>query len=203
MAPIYDSDLAEERYSKDEWSRYELWEKVEIRLLRRKRLWITGAFLGYLCLSSIPVVMDRLPKWTSLAAMRRLAFEVNRIKLEAGVSHAAYRIRFMGGGSLEYSVERLPNCSGGAVEVVRSGELIYGTEAKQYSLVSPEQGLVMGIDGFVDSICYDYLAGSDVVLRGKALAGFGIMPVNDLTSNRMDRLSTLLVSGPSAEISFE
>jgi hypothetical protein len=30
-----------------------------------------------------------------------------------------------------------------------------------------------------------------------------VIPVNDLTDKRMDRLAVLVVSGPSAEISFE
>jgi hypothetical protein len=203
MAPIYDSDLAEERFSKNEWNQYELWEKVEVRLRWRKRLWIAAACVGYLCLSSIPVVMDRMPRWKALTATRHLAEQINRIKLEAASSHSAYRIRFKGDGQLSYVVERTPSCSAGTSEVVRSGELMHETEAGQYVLVGPSQGNDLGIGGFFESFCYDYLSGSDVVLRGENLAGFGVMPVNDLTSKRTDRLAVLVVTGPSAEITFE
>ena len=34
MVPIYESDVAEERWSKSEWNHYELWEKVEQRVRR-------------------------------------------------------------------------------------------------------------------------------------------------------------------------
>ncbi len=203
MVPIYDSDLAEERYSKDEWSQYELWEKVENRLRRRRRLWIAGACLGFLCLSSIPIVIERAPKWASLSATRRLAEEINAIKIEASLSHAAYRIRFQGSGRLDYAVEKLANCSSGGGETVRSGSLMNGPRESEYALVGPEAGKRLGIDGFVESICYDYLSGSDVVLSGEGLAGFGVAPVNDLTGDRTDRLAVLLVSGPSAEVTFE
>jgi hypothetical protein len=203
MAPIYDTDLAEERFSKDEWNQYELWEKVEIRMRRRKRLWIGAACVAFVLLSSVPIVMDRLPKWKSLGASRRLAQEINRIKRDASLSHSAFRIRFAGNGSMDFVVERGPSCSGQVTAVERSGSLMPARDSGTYELVPPAQGSELGVKGFTESICYDYLAGSDVVLRGDNLVGFGIMPVNDVTDRRMDRLAILIASGPSAEISFE
>jgi hypothetical protein len=203
MAPIYDTDLADERFAKDEWNRYELWEKVEVRLRRRKRLWVGATCLVFLCLSSVPIVMDRLPKWRALAASRRLGQEINRIKREASREHAAFRIRFAGQGSLEYAVERASSCSDQSPRVERRGSLIMGSTASGFALLTPEQGSSLGVQGFSDSICYDYLAGSDAILRDRPLVGFGIAPVNDLAEGRSDRLAILLASGPSAEISFE
>jgi hypothetical protein len=203
MAPIYDTDLAEERFSKDEWGRYELWEKVEVRLRRRKRLWIGAACFIFICLSSVPIVMDRSPKWKALAASRRLGQEINRIKRDASTQHAAYRLRFKGDGNLAYVIEKSENCSSAVASSEREGALVYGNDASQFTLVSPKTGDELGISGFVESICYDYLSGSDAILRGEPLVGFGIMPVNDVTEKRTDRLAILLASGPSAEISFE
>lgn len=48
MVPIYDSDVAEERWSKAEWRNYELWEKLEQRQIRKKRLWIMATILVFL-----------------------------------------------------------------------------------------------------------------------------------------------------------
>ena len=203
MAPIYDTDLATERFAKDEWNSYELWEKTEVRFQRRKRIWVAAAFVAFLFFSSIPVVMDRLPKWKSLGAARRLAQEINQIKRDAGRAHAAYRIRFLGEGSLDYVVEQSSNCSEPSSKRERSGQLLKGEDIGQYILVGPSQGGELGIRGFTESICYDYLSGSDVVLRGDTLVGFGIIPVNDLTQKRTDRLAVVLTSGPSAELSFE
>jgi hypothetical protein len=205
MAPIYDTDLADERFAKDEWNRFELWEKIEIRLRRRKRLWIGATAVAFVALSSVPIVMDRTPKWQALSATRRLAEEINGIKREANAAHAAIRIRFAGGGSLSYVVEKLPSCSAAAGPAValRSGALLEPEKARGLRLLDRAKGTELGIGGFAESICYDYLAGSDVTLRGEPFAGFGIMPVNDLAEKRVDRLAILLATGPSADISFE
>ena len=66
-------------------------------------------------------------------------------------------------------------------------------------------GGAWGVAGLGSSFCYDYLAGSEAVLGGKRLAGFAIAPVKDLALEpvRKDRVSVLLLAGPSAEISFE
>ncbi|MGK5084959.1 hypothetical protein WDW37_16850 [Bdellovibrionota bacterium FG-1] len=203
MAPIYDTDLATERFAKDEWSNYELWEKVEVRLRRRKRFWIGAAVVAFLSLSSVPIVTDRLPQWKALAATRRLAQEINQLKREASQHHGAFRIRFLGGGSLAYRIERTFSCSATAFEVVREGTLVTLSDLPKFVLLSPEQGANMGIRGFSESFCYDFLAGSDSVLRGETMVGFGIMPVNDVTQARSDRIAILLTAGPSGEISFE
>lgn len=203
MAPIYDSDLAEERFAKEGWNQYELWEKVEVRLRRRKRLWVLGAAAVFVCLSSIPIAMDRAPKWSAVAASRRLANEINRIKLDAIRSHAAYRIRFASPGSLDYVVERAQSCSDASPKPERAGSLAAPGSAGAFSLLTAADGARLGLQGLTDSICYDYLAGSDATLRGEPMVGFGIMSVNDLTEGRADRLAILIASGPSAEISFE
>ena len=50
MVPIHDTDVAEERWSQAEWENYELWEKVELKLKRKKQLWILATFLVFLAL---------------------------------------------------------------------------------------------------------------------------------------------------------
>jgi hypothetical protein len=202
MAPIYDSDLAEERYSKEEWNRYELWERIELRLRRRRRLWILAASIAFVGVSSIPIVLDRLPKWRSLAATRRLAEELNSVKRDAIQAQAAYRLRFLGGGRTRFVVERLASCSADSGVEVRTGDLL-GDGDRDYAVLSPRAGEALGTAGFSEAFCYDYLSGSGVIIAGGELSGFGVIPVNDLTTGRYDRLSVLLVSGPSAEISFE
>lgn len=198
MVPIHDTDIAEERWSQGEWQHYELWEKVEVRLRRRKWIWILSAAMVFVLLSAVPILMERWPKWVGLAAVRRLAQEVNRIKRDAGVEHAAFRIRFDGDGSLRYSVEKAFGCQDPGVSVVRTGSLVAESRLSDYRLMR-------GGSGLVDSFCYDYLAGSEAVLRGESVVGFGVMPAKDLTApeGRVDRASVILLSGPSAEISFE
>ncbi len=203
MVPIYDTDIAEQRWQQSDWEQYELWEKVELRLRRNKILWMIATAFVSLTLCSVPIIMDRSWKWSTLAAARRLGQEINRIKREAGVNHAAYRIRFSEDGSLAYRVERSSSCSDPGFTITRVGSLVSDSKLTHFALLDSAKGIELGIPGLVKDVCYDYLAGSDAVLRGDAVSGFGIVPVNDLAEQREDRLSVLLVAGPSADVSFE
>jgi hypothetical protein len=204
MAPIYESDIAQSRWDKADWENYELWEKVAQRHRRKHRLWIAATAVVFAVLSSIPIVIDRADKWSTLAATRRLGEEINRIKRAAGVEHVAYRLRFVDGGKLEYRIERAPSCTDPHPQVVRTGRLFKGEEAlAKFALMSPAAGLESGIPGLITEICYDYLSGSDTVLKDESVAGFGIAPVKDLAQHRQEHLSILLLNGPSASVVFD
>lgn len=205
MVPIHDTDIAEERWSQAEWQHYELWEKVEAKIKRRKWLWITGAGFVFLALSSVPIITDRLPWWNSLSASRKLANEIGALKRDATLHRAAYRIRFDADGSLRYAIEKGASCGDSGATVVRKGALLKKSRLDEYALISPKASETLGISGLGTSFCYDYLAGSEAVLTGQKLSGFAIAPVKDLASEpaRKDRVSVLLLAGPSAEISFE
>jgi hypothetical protein len=204
MAPIHESDIAEKRWNEAEWKHYELWEKVELRLRRRKRIWIGSTIALFLILSAVPILIDRIPKWAALTAINRLAREINHIKTEATIAKKAYRVRFVGGGSLSYVVEASESCAGtGGWTAIREKSLLGKDTAEKYAIVDSERGRTLNLPGLVDSFCYDYLSGGAHVLEGSSVVGFGIMPVKDLTEGRSDRLSLLLLSGPSAEIFFD
>ena len=203
MVPIHDTDIAVERWNRAEWQHYELWERLELKLRKRRRLWILGTIILFLLLSSIPIVQDQAPAWKSLSASRRLAQEINWVKRNAGVNHHAYRLRFTDFGTLDYVIEQANGCSDLQGVPVRNGSLMKESDRGQFVLIDPAQGQNMGIPGLVTEFCYDFLSGSGAILEGKSLVGFAILPAKDLTDRRMDRVSTLLLSGPSAEISFE
>lgn len=203
MAPIYDTDIAQSRWDTADWENYELWEKVAHRHRRHRRNWIATTAVVFVLLSSIPIVMDRWDKWSTLAASRRLALEINRLKRDAGIEHAAYRLRFVEGGALEYRIEKATSCSDPQPVVSRTGRLFEGTAFSSYLLMSSAMGTEAGIPGLIQDFCYDYLSGSDTVLKGETIAGFGIAPVKDLAEKRLDRISILLVSGPSAMPVFD
>jgi hypothetical protein len=220
MVPIYDSDLAEDRWSKAEWSHYELWEKVDQRIRKHKRLWIAATVLVFILLSSIPVIIEQRPKWRSLSAARKLGQEINWMKSEAAIHHSAYRIRFEGTGSLRYEVETADHCGNrgnraamangmgsvtgdpAAFKSVRSGSLLASGD-ESFVLLSREQGQRLNIPQLLESYCYDPLQGGQAEGSADDIAAFAIIPVNDLSVGRMDRLSVLLLSGASAELSFE
>ncbi len=203
MVPIHDTDVAEERWSQSEWQNYELWEKVESRFKRKRQLWILATIVVFIVLSSIPLVSERWPKWMTRRISRNLAQEMNRIKREASIDRAAYRLRFTTDGKLDFIVERLPECSASKGTLVRMGSLVKESLRDDYLWVSSGRGVELGVPGLVSEFCYDYLTGSASALRGNTVNGFGIIPANDLTEKRLDRLTVLLLTGPSAESSFD
>lgn len=205
MVPIYESDVAEERWSKTEWNHYELWEKVEQRIRRYNRLWIAATALVFLLLSSVPIVMDQYPHWTALAATRRLGQEIDSMKREAAVAHTPFRLRFIQAGEngVAFQVEKLDKCSSPTGTVVRTGSLVSPNQISKYRFLTRQMGESLSIPGLLEEFCYDPLQGSETAVRGENVAGFAIAPVKDLTDRRTDRIAVLLLMGPSAELSFE
>ena len=174
MAPIHDTDLASDRWAKAEWEQYELWEKIELKLRRRKWLGIAATACVFLGLSSIPIVMDHRPKWTAVALSRHLADQIGALKRDAAISHRAFRIRFAGDGSTDYVVESAFSCNGGdlAWSKVRIGSLQAKATVQDFAVLSSAQGRSLGVPGLVETLCYDPQAGSDIESRGDPLAGF-------------------------------
>ncbi len=204
MVPIYDTDQAEERWLKAKWDQYELWNKVEIRLRKQKRLWILATLFLFLILSSVPVLMNKWPKWVGLLAMRELAQLVNQMKREASLTHSAYMIRFDPIQTLQYQIFKKGSCQEvGPGQSVQSGHLLDELLLGSYVLLSPENGKALNIPGLKMSFCYDSLTGNEWTTRNEEIIGFGIMSAKDLTEGRQDRVSVLLISGPNGELSFD
>lgn len=206
MVPIYESDVAEERWTKAEWSHYELWERIEHRIRRHKRLWILATILVFLVLSAIPTVLEQGARWTCLSATRRLAQEITRMKREAAIEHAPYRIHFLSAqdeNSVIYQVERVEKCSSTTGTLIRTGSIVSASQTSLFRLMSPQTGAKLSIPGLLQDFCYDPLLGSSPFAQGEVTAGFAVIPVKDLADHRIDRMSILLLNGPSGEASFE
>ncbi len=208
MPPIHETDIAAERWSKGEWDHYELWEKIELRLRRRKYLWIAGAVILFLIFSAIPIVIDRSPKWMALKASRHLAQVINEMKRDAGLTEQALQIRFKD-GSLNYVIEKVSSCAQPTNPVLLSeGSLLKGSFASSFRMMNAQDSRDLKIPGLIEHFCYDPLLGSEYSSDPNALYGFGIAPTLDLTVKpmteaRLDRISILFLQGQSAEISFE
>jgi hypothetical protein len=207
MVPIHDTDLAQERWAQTEWEHYELWEKLEVKLRRRKAFWIGATVLLFFLLSSVPILIEHWPKWIALSANRNLSQQINRLKTMAGQpsdqDHRAFRLRFSADHRLSYSIEKLNTCADTAGQLVESGNVVRNSQLENYALLSPEEGKSMGIPGLVESICFDSLNGSEQSSKEESISGFGIISVKDLAEKRADRVSILIFKGPSAESSFE
>jgi len=203
MAPIYDTDLADERWTKAEWNNYEFWEKVESRRRRKNALWVFATALVFLALSSVPIVVDQKPKWLSRRAARLMGQEINRVKREASVDRAAYRIRFEGDGALSYVVEKASSCKEGQFTPVRSGALVAPDLLSQLVVLDRGVGEQAGVPGLGRQFCYDPLQGSESGDEARSLAAFGFIPARDLSERRFDRVTVLLLNGPSADATFD
>jgi hypothetical protein len=201
MVEMDDADLDEQRFFQKTWQNYELWEKVEARFRRKRLLWILATLFLVFFFSAIPVVTDRFPYWQSRFAAEQLAQEMNRMKREAMVNRESYRIRFLDPSSLSYTVEKVQHCSDAQGVKLRTSELRQTSEALAW--LPPSQGEALGIPGLVSDFCYDPWLGNHWSLQGQPLVGFAILPAQDLQSHRLDRLSILLIQGPSAEMIFD
>ncbi|MBL7715011.1 MAG: hypothetical protein JNL01_06045 [Bdellovibrionales bacterium] len=204
MDPILESDLGTERWAKAEWRTFELWERIEARLKRRKRIIIGSAVVVFFMLSSIPVVQDRLPAWRSRMAARDLAREISRAQVLAGISFSAIRLRFTDRKRMTFEVTGHTDCrhteSGFPI---RAGILKSRSELQ---ILSKDQQGNFGLAQLVDEFCFQSREG---VSFAKATdpnvqaLGFAVLPAADVDAMRSDRLSLLVLSGPSAEISYE
>ena len=203
MVPIHDTDVAEQRWSDAEWETYELWEKVEARLKRKRRLWIVGTIVLFLVLSSVPIVVSRAPKWKTRSIARQLALEINQLKKDASVQRTAFRLSFPSPSSLTFLVHRMNGCGLPEADLVRTGVLTQDVRGADYMILRKQDGSDLGIPGLVQEICYDPLNGSNQDGAQSSAVAFGIIPVKDLTEKRLDRLTVLLLTGLSAEISFD
>lgn len=202
MAPIHDTDLAEERWAKAEWENFELWEKIDQRLRKRRRLWIAATVVAFLLLSSVVIVRQRLPFWKSLQATHQLAREIGRLRRDAALLRGAFRITFRGHGSLIYDVTLAKTCQENGVPI-RSGRLLSVRDEKSFALVEPKVAVRLGMTRVLESFCFHSLTGSELTASQRSEHGFAVIPTEDLDAGRSDRMAVVLVSGTSAEISTE
>ena len=138
MVPFHDTDVEGERWSQAEWVNYELWEKVEIRKKRRKRLLLLAAAFIWFCLSAVPILTERWPRWIARSLIRHCAQQVNQVKLEAVIRKAPVRIRFQG---LAYTMEVVHSCQDAQGVEIRSGTLSHHRES-QFRVLQAEDGLL-------------------------------------------------------------
>src|SRR5580658_9305807 len=112
MVPIYETDLtAEPGLSPADWRNYELWEKIELRRRRARRLWILGTLVVFMALLSIPTIMGSRGKWRSQVLARELAQTLVSLKKEAAVRRMPQVITFAPDGSLRYRIETVLRCT--------------------------------------------------------------------------------------------
>src|SRR5690606_35573997 len=101
--------------------------------------------------------------------------------------------------SIKYVVDRAESCESEQWEKVSSEPL--GPE--DYTLLSSADGQKIGVSRLLDQICYDPLQGRYIVNGDEKTFAFGLIPVKDLADQSVQRVSLVMLEGPSAEISLE
>ena len=202
MAPVYDTDVSNDRWSKEQWRNYELWEKVEARLRRQRRTWVFAACAVFVGLLSVPVFVESLPHWRAIAASRLLSNEISWMKHQVALSHKAMQLRFV--SDTDYVIEMADRCRDQGMSEIRSGKLF---QNGGFMVIRPEQAAELGLSGLVDRFCFDPYKGNAIYKQTQQAVGFALVPATDLTDRhgerRLNRVAVTLLTGPSAEISFD
>jgi len=207
MAPIYDTDLEDERWEKEGWKNFELWEKISQRLKKKRRIIVFAVVLIFLFLSSVPVYWDRLPYWEGLSLSYQLRTEILNLKKSAVVEHRAFRLRFIDdadGNGLSYVVESLVSCQSTNAQFVREGTFYVGVFDSEVKRVGKSDAALYNLQEVADELCYDPIEGAYYGSLEKDKALFVFSRANDLTSEdkRVDRVRFITVEKLTAEISF-
>jgi len=226
MAPIHDTDIAEKRWSDEEWRQFELWEKIETRIRRRRRLWIAMAMAGFLVLSSVPTAMDRWPKWVSRRVARQVAQEVNRLRSQAILDAKAYRLSFLDAPGLAFRVDSAESCDRfqTAAREEKSGFFLssrFGRRiSNQFKILTPSEGADLGIPVLRSEICFDGIDLMGRLEENSAAPGavepskpdrpddlksfaIAVAQTSESAKSRPDHLSVVVLTGPSFEVDFE
>ena len=209
MAPIQESDQAESRWETAEWSRYELWEKVEIRLRRRRWVWISITVVAFFMLSAVPVWQELSPKWKSLREARRLADQINAFKRQA--IEKQIRLRLTAISPTELEIRRVDQCRGDEKPSDLGDRSRISLGSDEVRFLTPETGDKLGIPGVTNDYCFSpWSEDSAPVDPSAPKAVFGLIPPQDLDANsvtglgpRNDRISLVVIDGGSEEPRFE
>jgi len=202
MVPIHESDVAENRWKDDEWRQFELWERIELRL-RRKKIWIVLAVaFVFVAILAVPIIQDRLPKWRALNAMRVLAVRANQMKVDAAALGVPLRLRIENSAEgPQYLIERVERCNSASTARAWGGGSVFDHPeiGSEFVVFEPKDAAKLGLERVTTDVCYDP-TGLEASERIQAL---GILSAKDLTSGRLDRASFLNFSGLFAEIDFD
>jgi hypothetical protein len=201
MAPIHDTDVAEERWQQEQWRTFELWEKIALRLRKKKRLWVVLAVVVFLGISAIPPIQDRMPYWSARRHAVGVGLLINELKILAATEHRSFELVFSSPGTLRYQILKREYCSSTVGEIVREGVLSTLSEP-EHAIITRTQAQSFGIPGVIERLCVSPLSGAKFERSEKGLAGFAVAPIADLSSGRSDRVAVLLVQGEGAETTF-
>ena len=185
-----------DRPIEEEWRNFELYEKVRVRDNRKRLVLVTLTAIAFFGLCSVPVVEERMPKWQSLRAAQRLSVQLERLKTLSIQEKKPVRMHFLAGG--HYQFEILNECQSEIpLRIVNAGE--WPDSDGTLKILSTEEAKALSLKVATDQICFDPVFGLDGVKTRKVVV---VAPVKDLSENRLDRASYIILDGESAKISI-
>lgn len=199
----------------EDWGDYELWEKIEIRMRKRKRWIVAAAVLLFLILSAVPVVMDRQPRWQAYRVARGLTQILSGVKTRAAADAVAYRVTVAPDLSLvvEKATAESVRCTQtgaglwSAVDMSADGQMAQWLAQAQgfgIALLPMDIAQAQGLDRATNQFCYEPIAVDAAPATGGARAdGIGLLPRADLETERFDRLVVLGWHDASAQFSLD
>lgn len=181
----------------EEWKTFELYEKIRLRQ-RRKRFWIsTLTFLLFLVLCAVPVVDEQMPKWKSLQLAQRLAVEIEKLKTLAIQRKQPIRMSFLDTG--EMKIELVKQCQDPADAGTVLVQKKWISDPAELKVLHNAEAQAFDLKQAFDQVCFDPVFGLDAIKTRRVLV---VAPVKDLTENRLDRASYVILDGESAKISI-
>lgn len=200
-----DEELSKARWREAEWREFELWEKIEARLAKRKRLGVIAASILFLILLSIPVYREQVPRWSALRVARQFADEITELKRDAVIRRKPMLLRVeMEEKRLRldfFETERCGLTAPAADQTPRSVHYLKRRRARvDVSLLSPNDASRLGIPQGANSFCYD-----PAVAFSQTLS-FIFIPQSDIAeveNASLDRAVILIAEGPEATLTYE
>lgn len=179
----------------------ELYEKNLVRERRKKLILISLAFTVFLFLCGMPVFNERLPKWESLKAARKIAVEIEKLKTESLQLKKPLLLSVLDNGQVK--VEEVGNCGVGSGESFAIKEKLHEVNwmdpADEIGLLNQVDAKKLNLNFAVQQICFDPVSG---VSSPKVKKVFVVAPVKDLAESRLDRASYIEIDSTSARISI-
>ncbi len=184
----------------EEWRTIELYEKVRVVERRKKIIFSTLALLTFLTLCAVPVVEERMPKWKTLKAAQQLSFEIDKLKLISIKNKKPARLTFLENG--DFKVELIDQCKTTGPESAPA-KLVeqkhWEQDSDELKVLNPAETLKFDVKLAIDEICFDPVYGAEDIKSKKVVV---IAPVKDLSENRLDRASYIIIESDSAKISI-
>ena len=203
MAPLHDTDLAENRWTQAEWNDFELWEKLEARQKKIRKQWIVLTAVLFCLLSSVPIVMDQWARWSAINSARQLGQLIDQVKVTSISEKSAYQVRVEQVAPPTVLVEKITQCGPGG-SVMSSERQVLQTRWPWYStrLLTPQDHRALNLTYSSEVFCFDRLTGHSQATSAFVFVAEKDLSATGLTDDLKDRLGVLILEGAEAQVQF-